>query len=344
MRKIAATVMTAITAVSLLMTNVSSMGEEYFYQDFENVSANDTKSGFTSGSVNEPDLLREIIDDPYMEDNKVVKFVNRRSGVNVINSYLSGTKVVEGECIFTFDYMQLSTIGNPLDVKYVMVELNKGGPSGDRPRIGLTMINYADGFRLTPEDDVWYSFLVYVNEDFSTLTLYRKERDSDEPYAFVRNQNRGNITGTATACVRTYCGQVDYMMDNIRLYQGSFGGEGCFTMDGEKITSIEDVTNGTLVAKVDYTSDQIRTEASGGSTVITDSGEVYPFVVVYDGAGKMIDCVYSANGGIRAGSQELSAELDTSGFYDKLDGGYIGFYVWKDFETAEPLVDAVELY
>ena len=240
--------------------------------------------------------------------------------------------------------MQLSTKADPLDLKYVMIELSKGGSSGNRPRIGLTMMDYATNFRLTPQDNVWYSFIAYVNSDFSSLALYRKERDSDEPYAFVRNQSRGNLTGSAVGGLRTYCGQVDYMMDNIRLYQGSFGNGGYFAMDGEKITALDEVSNGTLTATVNYISGDVRTTVSGGQTVISHSTEVFPFAVVYDASGKMIDCITLDDATISAGEQSLSLDIDTSGFYDEIDGGYIGYYVWKDFETAEPLVDAIELY
>jgi len=344
MKKVLTMMLALAMITSLFAINASAEGRQHFYQDFENVSANDNKSGFTSGSANAELLMREIIEDPYMEGNKVVKFVNRKAGVNVINSYMSSTDAISGECVFTFDYIQLSTNGNPMDVKYVMIELSKGGPSGNRPRIGLTMMNYADGFRLTPQNDVWYSFIAHVNSDFSSLALYRKERDSDEPYAFVRNQNRGNLSGSTVGGLRVYGGQVDYMMDNIQLYQGSFGGDGFFTMDGEKITAIEDVTSGTLTATVTYTCGDFQTTVTDGKTVITEGETVVPFAVVYDASGKMIDCATLEGAAIRGGRQELSLDIDTSGFYDKLNGGYIGYYVWKDFETAEPLVDAIELY
>lgn len=344
MKRIISFLVTALMLASLFTVNAYAAGVQYFYQDFENVSSNDNKSGFTSGSANEELLMREIIDDPYLEGNKVVKFVNRKSGVNVINSYMNSTGVISGECIFTFDYIQLSTKGDPMDVKYVMIELSKGGPSGSRPRIGLTMMNYADGFRLTPEDNVWYSFIAHVNSDFSSLALYRKERDSDEPFAFVRNQARGNMNGSNVGGFRVYNGQVDYMMDNIRLYQGSLGNDGYFEMNGEKITKLDEVTSGTLTATVSYICGDVRTATSDDKTVITDSAEVFPFAVVYDVSGKMIDCVALENAAISAGEQKLSLEIDTSGFYDKLDDGYIGYYVWKDFTTAEPLIDAIELY
>lgn len=341
MKRILTVMLAAVMIMSLFAVNVSAA--QYFYQDFENISPDDNKSGFSSGSSNTGQLYREIIDDPYKEGNKVSKFVNRNLNA-VLDSHLNTGGIINGECIFSFDYMQLSTKADTLTAKYIMIELSKGGASGNRPRIALTMIDYANGFRLTPEDNVWYSYIAHVNSDFSSLNLYRKERDSDEPYTFVRKQARGNVTGQAIGDFRVYGGQIDYMMDNICFCQGNFGAGGYFAMDGEKITELSEVTNGTLTATADFISSDIQTEVSGGQTVIINSGEIFPFAVVYDKSGKMIDCINSDGITIGAGVQKVSLDIDTSGFYDKLDGGYIGYYVWKDFATAEPLMDAVELY
>ncbi len=350
MKKVLTMMLVCVMLLSLFAVNVSAAGVQPFYQDFENVSENDNKSGFSSGTSNSELLMREVIEDPYKPGNTVVKFVNRKSGASgagVIDSHMAASSVIDGECMFAFDFIQLSTTGDLTAsnaIKYVMIELSKGGPSGNRPRIGLTMMNYADGFRLTPENDVWYSYIAHVNSDFSSLALYRKERDSDEPYTFVRNQARGNVTGTVNGDFRIYGGQVDYMIDNICFCQGGVGTGGHFEMDGEAITELSQVTNGTLTATTDFISGDVKTTVSGGQTIVTDGGEVFPFAVVYDASGKMIDCVTLEGVTVKAGKQTISLDIDTSGFYDKLDGGYIGYYMWKDFVTAEPLMDAVELY
>ncbi len=346
MKRIITMMLIAGMVLSLFVVNASAAGAQYFYQDFENVSSSDDKSGFSSGTTNSDLLMREVIDDPYLEGNKALKCVVRKSNA-VLDSHMNAAGVIDGECVFAFDYIQLSTTGDlsaNASLNYVMIELSKGGSSGNRPRIGLTMMNYKDGFRLTPENDVWYSFVAHVNSDFSSLALYRKERDSDEPYTFVRNQARGNLTGQAIGDFRIYGGPVDYMIDNISLCQGGVGTNGRFEMDGEKITELSQVTSGTLTAMTDFFNGDIQTSVVDGQTIITGDGEVFPFVVVYDASGKMIDCVTSDGITVGAGKQTISLDIDTSGFYDKLDGGYIGYYMWKDFITAEPLMDAVELY
>lgn len=343
MKRVIALLTAAVLLLPLFAVNVSAAGTQYFYQDFEGVAATDTKGGFQGGTTNDNSRKRQIVDDPKKAGNKVVKFENRMSGVNIIDSYLYASGAVRGECIFTFDYMQLSTKASTLDVKYVSIELNGGGTAGNRPRMGLMMMNYADGYRLTPQNDEWYSFLVHINSDFSSAAVYRKKRDANEPYVFVKNEARANLTGNERACFRTYCGQVDYMLDNIGFYQGSFGSGGYFTMDGSKLTALGDVTDGTLKATAVYTSGAVKTQTSEGKTVLVESSTVFPFAVVYDATGKMIDCTPATSVSITAGRHELSTDIDTAGFYDKLSGGYIGYYVWKDFTTAEPLTDAVEL-
>ena len=66
-------------------------------------------------------------------------------------------------------------------------------------------------------------------------------------------------------------------------------------------------------------------------------------LVAYNSNNKMIHSTLIDNTELTMGENELEFSIDTSSFADRLDGGYLGFYIWDNLGSLQPLAKAIEL-
>ena len=99
-----------------------------------------------------------------------------------------------------------------------------------------------------------------------------------------------------------------------------------------------------MTATIDVVSGNYNayTNPSNGTTSLRKTN-IQPLVVVYDKEGYMIDCVQPEKVSCDIGKNSVSTEIDTSGFYDKVDGGYIGYYIFDNMTNVELMADPIEL-
>lgn len=243
----------------------------------------------------------------------------------------------DGETILQFDLKMDSTDG------YLIAQIYRGG---ERGRFGATIeddIVYASGksCAVTNEMGVWYTYIYHMKPD--TMDVYRKERDSEEPFKQLLSGIE-KTTNTSPAQFQPYCAKgMEVSFDNIIVHTGTFAGNATFEVDGKEISSINGVTSGTLTAKATVVSSSIMTENTDDGVFASDGATVKPLLVAYNRLHKMVYSAVADDSTLCVGENQLEISVDTSSFADKLDGGYIGFYIWDDFGNLEPLMDAIEL-
>lgn len=275
----------------------------------------------------------------------------------------SGAVMQRGQmACFMFDFKlvredegQVSFVRRTNEEGYILCEFMTGGESGDRNRTSFDLLNVnavpganpARSILILPKVNTWYTYLFIYDENFQNWELYRKTRD-DANGVFVRvfgGTAPHNTNGHSEASIRLYNNKtVEYCVDNVHAWQGSYGRNGSFTMNEQVITNIADITVGTMNATVEIVNGKYDayTNPSNGTTSMRKTS-VQPLAVVYDKDGYMIDCVQPEKVSCNFGRNTISTEIDTSGFYDKVDGGYIGYYIFDNMTNIELLADPVEL-
>ncbi len=275
----------------------------------------------------------------------------------------SGSVMQRGQkAFFMFDFKlvredegQVSFVRRTDKEGYLLCEFMTGGESGDRNRTGFDLLNVNSvpganpprSILILPKVNTWYTYLFIYDEEFKSWELYRKERD-DVGGVFVKlmgGSAPNNVTGHSEASIRLYNNKtVEYRIDNVHAWQGSYGRNGGFSIDEQSISELADVTEGTMTASVDVVSGNYDayTNPSNGVTSLRKS-QMQPLMVVYDKDGYMIDCVQPASVQTSIGRNTVSIDVDTSRFYDKIEGGYIGYYIFDNMTNVELVADPVEL-
>ena len=175
------------------------------------------------------------------------------------------------------------------------------------------------------------------------MDIYRKERDSEEPFKQIAS-GIARTTNTSPAQFQPYCAKgMDASLDNIKVHTGIFAGDAVFEIDGSTVTSIEDVARGTLTAKAEVVVSSVTPENTADGVIASEGTAIKPLLVVYNKNHRMIYSKVADEAMLSVGENQLEVSVDTSSFADKLDGGYMGFYIWDDFGNLEPLMDAIEL-
>ncbi len=243
----------------------------------------------------------------------------------------------DGETILQFDLKMDNPAG------YLIIQIYRGG---ERGRYGATF--EAEGVRASVgssgtahEPGVWYTYIYHMKAE--TMDIYRKERDSEEPFKQVL-AGVERTTNTSPAQVQPYCAKgMDATLDNIKVYTGTFAESPIFEIDGNEISSIDDVTRGTLTAKATVVASSVTPENTGDGVIASEGTVIKPLLVVYNKNHRMIYSKVADEAMLSVGENQLEISVDTSSFADKLNGGYMGFYIWDDFGNLEPLMDAIEL-
>ena len=313
-------VMAAMVCV-LLTVGVSAA--EYLNQDFEN--------GFDvfMANNNPPEGAARV--EVLEGDNTVAFFDNQTASAlqNRINS--TATNLPKGG-VMMFDFKT----GQKVDNGYIYVEFHRGTIDDAKPKcvFQLTAVQH--------DDDTWYTYIITMNEDCTESMVYRKKRDTQEPFAFVANATTPT-NGEATAMWRMYTVKHDCYFDNIRIFSGVFAKDVLFSMDGSEVNGIDDITAGTLTAELNIVCGDVTKETEdNGATYFAKGSKATPMVVFFDKNMRMVNCTQVVSD-LNVGDNQVSIEVDTTEFADKLEGGFAGLYVLDDMMNIRPLSDAVEL-
>jgi len=315
----------AITAIFVALFSVSVSAEYLLQQDF---SGNDESVMTSLISPDGEGWVREVKDG-------VLHISNPLDGAMSQSLLLDNS--FDGETILQFDLKMDNPEG------YLIIQIYRGG---ERGRYGATF--EAEGVRApvgssgsAHEPGVWYTYIYHMKAD--TMDIYRKERDSQEPFKQVLSGIE-RTTNTSPAQLQPYCAKgMDASLDNIKVYTGTFAENPVFEVDGNVISSIEDVTSGTLTAKATVVVSHVTSENTDEGLIASEGAAIKPLLVVYNKNHRMIYSKLADEAMLGVGENLLEITVDTSSFADKLKNGYMGFYIWDDFGNLEPLMDAIEL-
>jgi len=313
----------ALTLVFAMSVNVNAA--YYLNQDF---SAGDLSMFDSMNEV--ADAGRENIDGEIHLFNPTNSAMSQRLFPNVSS--------ITSDTVFQYDLCRNSLDG------YLIINLYLGND------VGRFMLNH-EGARLVgapyvaipnsaEEANVWYTYVWDMNLEFndagefdaaaSTMDIYRKRRDSDEAFTFVGTA--AAETNKSKAQVQPYCAKgFDGYLDNVKMFGGTFAEGTVFELDGAEVNALSDIKPGELNIKT-----KIVTSKMEDCTVT-------PVLVAYNSNNKMIHSTLIDNTELSMGENELEFSIDTSSFADRLEGGYLGFYIWDNLGSLQPLAKAIEL-
>lgn len=349
----------------LILTMIMVLSSTAYASEYFLAEMNDGHGAGMTDNGTSTKFGREIITED--DGNSVVKIWQDITGGSATPLQTrwqkNGAVMQKGQmAFFMFDFKlvredegQVSFVRRTNEEGYILCEFMTGGESGDRTRKGFDLLNVNSvpganpprSILILPKVNTWYTYLFIYDTDFKGWELYRKERD-DAAGVFVKlmgGTTPDNVTGHSEASIRLYNNKtVEYRVDNVHAWQGSYGRNGSFAMSEQTITNIADITDGTMNATVEFVNGKYDsfTNSSNGVTSMRKTN-VQPLAVVYDKDGYMIDCVQPETVSCSFGRNTISTEIDTSGFYDKVDGGYIGYYIFDNMSNIEVMADPVEL-
>ncbi len=335
--------------MTMLAGNVSAA--EYYYEDFSNATTSSTAGSKVYLSI--PNFANGSPMAQYAIENGALHF--KKSSYPQSDQTAAGNKVPEfrlyydlaanaQECFIEMDYMLKD--GHEMNgggevISYVYIN-NKRFLINISAK-GLQHFSYATtATNLTK--NVWYSGLMHIKlGTANTVDVYQKLK-TDVAYTYLQSIPISDKTSTYDyiQLYGDYRKTQDMLVDNVKIYDGVNVKNPYFTMDGNKITSINNVTDGTLSVNAEVLYGEMATETVGTVKKTADK-PVVPVMTVFDKDGKMVECVIPASFGLKPGTNNLKIDYNTSGFYNKITDGSIGFYFWKDITTVRPLTDAIEL-
>ena len=329
--------------IAMFAVNVSAAGKEWVSLDFESDAIGEMPVSFPRDlpdDQNAPATSERYVDED--NGNKFFAINNMESTATVVNS-ISTSSATPAEMLIMFDIK----VSDSTDKGYMCLDFLVGNKSYTRVNFfikGLNSIEPGNGFssggwsRPAPHTkDVWHRYLLCwtgIGTSSSAFAVYNKPlNDPNAEYTYVATSKPHSSAGWAANTVRcrVYSFGMDFSLDNLTLWTGNVDKGGYFEIDGEKIETIAAVTSGTLTATTNITSGSFDTQS------------VCPVMVVLDAKGRMLDCEFVSGAELGVGPNKLSASVDTADYFDKLEGGYAGFYIWQDLITAQPLFAPVEL-
>lgn len=314
----------AITTLFVALFAINASAAYLLQQDF---TSDDTSIMSSLISPDGENWVREIKDG-------VLHLSNPENGAMSQTFLLDGP--IEGETVLTFDLKMDNPAG------YLITNIYRGGERGryaatiEPGGIYTNKMNVA-----THEQGVWYTYLFHMKEE--TMDIYRKDRDSDEPFKQIV-EGIARTSNTSPAQFQPYCAKgMDVSLDNIKVHTGTFAENPVFEIAGNEISAINEVTSGTLTAKATVVTSTVTAEDTSNGVFAAEGKVIKPLIVVYNKNQKMVYSQIAEDSVLNVGENRLELSIDTSGFADKLEDGYIGFYIWDDFGNLEPLMDAIEL-
>lgn len=329
-KKLVGFMLTVAMLVSFALVDVSASGKVWLSTDFESDSPVMVNEGDDPSGV-----LRAIEEE---DGNNVFRFKNFTT-TNLV-SKTTGKAVSASELFVKFDFkINSSTDEN----KYLYIDLHAGTKTGTRYSVILREKNvesgggFSDGVYGKPFPNTrgeWYTYLIHwqkLGTSNAFGEIYRKERGSSADFTYIGTSKPATGVGWGNATFRIYGNGVDCSLDNIMMWSGTVYDGGSFSMDGEGISELNQITEG---------------ELEGSASIISDGSGVAkatPIMVFFDADGKMIGCKFGEESGMTVGKNEITLSADTAGYNGKLEGGAVEFYVWEDIELARPMFDATVL-
>ena len=324
-------VLMLVMLTSFALVNVSAAGQIWLEVDFED----DANVMVNEGS--DPAGVSRAVEDE--GGNKAFRFNN--TSATTLVSKASGKSVSASEIFVQFDF-KMNNSTDPAS-KYLYVDLHAGNKAGTRYSLVLRENNvesggaFSDGQYAKPFPNtkgVWFTYLVCW-KNFGTTNayaeVYRKEKNSSADYTYIGKSKPATSAGWGNAAFRIYGNGVDCSVDNITMWSGTVFGGGSFSMEGEAVSELNQITDGALEGKA--------TVVSNGSGAL----EATPIMVFFDAHGRMVGCEFGEHSGISVGRNDITLSTDTTEYNGKLEGGLVEFYVWEDIELARPMFDAIVL-
>ena len=188
-------------------------------------------------------------------------------------------------------------------------------------------------------DKEWYTITYCFKNDRTVVDVYRQKANSDEaPKLLIGDISAGEIN-MADQRLNVYMpkgGSASF--DNFRFFSGTFLEDGKFTMDGEEISKVDDVSEGTLKASAEFVYSDIKHDGEK-----MNDAHATLALVAYNKDGRMISCKYASDVDLICGKQDIGIEVDTTTFRGNAEGGYVGFYIIDSLEGLQPLTNRIEL-
>lgn len=311
-----------VTVMLAAMLTGGVFAAEYLNQDFENgidvFMANTPPDGAARRQVSEG-------------ENTVVFFDNPTADA-LQNRINSSVEALTSGGVMMFDYKN----GEKIDSGYVYVEFHQGTVGS---RVSKCVYNISAAAH---EVDTWYTYVITMNKDCNESRVYRKKRDTDEPFSYLADATTPT-NGENSAMWRMYSVKHGCYFDNIRIFSGIFTKNLKFSVDGNEISSIDDVTAGMLTANMNIVcGEAVKTTNDSGLTYFAAGARVTPMIVFFDKNMRMVNCT-QVTSSLKVGDNAVSVEVNTAAFANKLSGGFAGLYVWDDMMSIRPLADAAEL-
>lgn len=331
----------AITVTALLVLTVGVSAERYLDEDF---SANSTS---VFSSVSDPS---DTTGWSRTVSGGAFHFVNNTQNTMSQVIMCEETRLGEGT-IMQFDLK----IDEATADGYLMFNLYRGGEGANGGRMSVTFRK--DGVRAVPYGEsssitfansapvlgTWYTyyFKTFSSDGNSKGDVYRKVTGSADLPVFIGTVNIDKAH-KLDAQIQPYGAKgMDAWVDNIKIYNDTFVEETNLEMNGVPVTSLSDITSGTLTATLNMVNSDVVTEIVDGVTKEKFSDAI-PVMVAYNKYRMMVFGKIFSDAGIHMGENSLELTVDTSTFADKLEGGYVGFYLWDGIDCPQPLMDAVE--
>ncbi len=202
-------------------------------------------------------------------------------------------------------------------------------------------VNGTDYATLSATADTWYSVMVQFKPSGESIVfdLYRRKRDTDEPYKKYIS-DLPIQTNEGDAQLQIYGTNWEANIDNIKYYTGTFSNGTSFEFNGSPIESVSSIGNGTLKVTTEVVSNKIVLGAD--DKIIPAKGT--PVLVFYNKNGRLISCSFIQDNDLIVGKENaIELTVDTSSFYNKLDGGYGALYIIDDFENLQLIAETIEL-
>lgn len=188
-------------------------------------------------------------------------------------------------------------------------------------------------------DKGWYTFTYCFKKDRSVVDVYRQKTNSDEaPILLIGDLavQEVNMTDQRFNIFMPNNGSAHF--DNFRFFSGTYLEDGMFTMDGEKISKAEQISEGKLKAQATFVFSDVERDGE-----VMKAPEATLALVAYNKNGRMISCKYASNIELICGKQDVEIEVDTTTFRGSAEGGYVGFYIIDSLDGMQLLTNRIEL-
>ena len=318
---------------ALCVMDVSAAGTKWVALDFEGDAVGEAPASFPAGQAI-PAGVTKIVEQE-ADGNKYFR-INTLAATGTLTNEKRGAIPNIPEMYVMFDFQ---VFGSTASNKYLCVDIHAGTGTGTRYSLFLRHNEVESGGKFSDNvwsksaphaDGKWYTYLIKwknIKTSGAYAEIYRKERGTTGDFTYIGSSMPATGSGWGSSIFHAYGSGIDCALDNVIMWNGTVSDSTRFSMNGETIDEMSQVTEGTLTAKAGIISDG------------TAGGSVMPSLVVFDGMGRMVDCKFESEVNIDFGNNVLSASVDTSEYYGNLEGGKAEFYVWEDLLLGRPAME-----